>query len=348
MFNSTTLEVAIGMALIYLLLSLFCTAIREAIAAFFGSRASNLEMGIRSLFTNASLPLRDASGGLQRGPDGKLLSGESLASALYAHGLVQSLYRSDRVQSWRNWWGARMLPSYIPSHTFATVLIDLLFPQWNQAGTAADPAPSATQLNHMLAALGDLPESKGKEAILTLVKQAEGDLLRTRQAFETWFNDGMDRTAGWYKRRTQTILFVIGLAIAVSLNVDSIEVGRALWLSPAVRSYAVTAAEKYANASNLADATASDHASAYLNNLQALALPIGWTGKAYTWKSGPHKTSRSSSLELTWGIAILGWALTAIAMTLGAPFWFDVLNQFMVIRSTIKPREKSQVEESKH
>jgi hypothetical protein len=31
---------------------------------------------------------------------------------------------------------------------------------------------------------------------------------------------------------------------------------------------------------------------------------------------------------------------------LGAPFWFDVLNKFMVIRSTVKPYEKSPPEAS--
>jgi hypothetical protein len=31
---------------------------------------------------------------------------------------------------------------------------------------------------------------------------------------------------------------------------------------------------------------------------------------------------------------------------LGAPFWFDVLNKFMVIRSTVKPYEKSPPEGS--
>ena len=46
-------------------------------------------------------------------------------------------------------------------------------------------------------------------------------------------------------------------------------------------------------------------------------------------------------------VVMAGWFLTAIAMTLGAPFWFDMLNQFMVVRSTIKPREKSDVEASK-
>jgi hypothetical protein len=36
-----------------------------------------------------------------------------------------------------------------------------------------------------------------------------------------------------------------------------------------------------------------------------------------------------------------------VAVSLGAPFWFDVLNKFMVVRSTVKPKEKSQTEASK-
>jgi hypothetical protein len=43
----------------------------------------------------------------------------------------------------------------------------------------------------------------------------------------------------------------------------------------------------------------------------------------------------------------LGWLLTAMAISLGAPFWFDTLNRLMVIRSTIKPQEKSQKQKSK-
>ena len=41
-----------------------------------------------------------------------------------------------------------------------------------------------------------------------------------------------------------------------------------------------------------------------------------------------------------------GWLMTAFAVMLGAPFWFDMLNKFMVIRSTVKPREKSREEGS--
>ena len=42
-----------------------------------------------------------------------------------------------------------------------------------------------------------------------------------------------------------------------------------------------------------------------------------------------------------------GWLLTALALSLGAPFWFDLLNKFIVVRSTVKPKEKSQEDKSK-
>jgi len=42
-----------------------------------------------------------------------------------------------------------------------------------------------------------------------------------------------------------------------------------------------------------------------------------------------------------------GWLVSALAISLGAPFWFDVLNRFVVLRSTVKPNEKSQTNASK-
>ena len=43
---------------------------------------------------------------------------------------------------------------------------------------------------------------------------------------------------------------------------------------------------------------------------------------------------------------VFGILITAFAIMLGAPFWFDLLNKFMVIRSTVKPTEKSPEEGS--
>ncbi|MFL5618777.1 MAG: hypothetical protein ACJ79A_10340 [Gemmatimonadaceae bacterium] len=43
---------------------------------------------------------------------------------------------------------------------------------------------------------------------------------------------------------------------------------------------------------------------------------------------------------------LVGWTLAALAAMLGAPFWFDLLNKVMVVRSTVKPHEKSPEESS--
>jgi hypothetical protein len=43
----------------------------------------------------------------------------------------------------------------------------------------------------------------------------------------------------------------------------------------------------------------------------------------------------------------VGILVTGLAISQGAPFWFDVLNKFMVIRSTVKPSEKSREQPSK-
>jgi len=197
----------------------------------------------------------------------------------------------------------------------------------------------------MLAELDKVPDSKGKQAICTLVKQAGGNMARTQQALESWFDDGMDRAAGWYKRKTQFVLFAIGLIIAVGLNVDSIAIGRTLWISPALRSYSVAAAEQYARTQGAITPKASDD----LSKLESLSLPIGWNPAKYPWMETRTENAASSQQfsRSRLFVVFAGWFLTAIAMTLGAPFWFDLLNQIMVIRSTIKPREKSDIEASK-
>jgi hypothetical protein len=359
MFSSTALEAAIGMALIYLLLSLFCTAINEAIAGFLGSRAKNLKKGIESLFTQGL----NSTGA--KTTDGKASAALTLTDAIYTHGLIQSLYRSGSGNA--AYTNPSTLPSYIPSRVFASALLDIVFPDDKN-----NPSGLPTNLTQMLERLKSLPESKGKEAIITLVIQANGDLVKTRQAFEQWFDDGMDRAAGWYKRKTQFVLFGLGLTLAVGLNIDSIAVGRILWSTPVLRSYSVASAEGYAKKHLMADSRTVAHnpgptspadpltdpapngsqdanidsydPSADLSMLQSLSLPIGWSREGASWL---YKSWSDPWRWVAMLFAIIGWLLTGIAVTLGAPFWFDTLNQFMVIRSTIKPREKSEVEGSK-
>src|SRR5580698_2819668 len=76
MMNSVILDVAIGMAFLYLLLSLIASVVQEVLAAFMQLRPANLQRGLRSLLSGNSIG-----------------SGPDLVDSIYTHGLVRGLYR---------------------------------------------------------------------------------------------------------------------------------------------------------------------------------------------------------------------------------------------------------------
>jgi hypothetical protein len=311
MFGSTILEVAIGMVFVYLLLSLLCSALAELIEALFKYRAKDLKKGVATL-----------------------LDDPSLVEGLYRHPLVQALGKN---------------PSYIPSRTFSLAL-------WNIATTAGQEGEVATTVTRNLRQIRTtvvaLPHTKVRQALLTLIDEAGDDLDRARQNIERWYDDVMDRVSGWYKRRTQGILMVIGLLAAGFLNIDSITILRSLSQDTALRDSLVAAAEGYARTPP-SEGDPEARIKNTLAQIRALGLPIGWDLTAERRNPSPPATSQPQSAgepenPRVWPkdlegslFKILGFLVTALAVSLGAPFWFDLLNKFMVVRSTVKPREKS-------
>ena len=87
------------------------------------------------------------------------------------------------------------LPCYIPSRTFATVLLDILA-QEGKAGKAQN-CPELKQ------AILECKNERIKEALLPLIDAAQGNVEKARQNIENWFVDTMDRVSGWFKRRSK-------------------------------------------------------------------------------------------------------------------------------------------------
>ena len=77
--------------------------------------------------------------------------------------------------------------------------------------------------------------------------------------------------------------------------------------------------------------------------MDELGLPLGWVN-APKDPADPRKVPEGF---YDWVLKLFGILLTGFAISQGAPFWFDLLNKFMVIRSTVKPTEKSQEQPSK-
>lgn len=398
MFGSWVLEVAIGLSFVFLLFSTICAALREGIEAITKTRAAYLERGVREL-------LHDKAGA-------------GLARKFYEHPLIYSLYAGDYKPGAagsgepRTFSFGRGLPSYIPARNFAAAMIDLAargpLPSPGADGQAPDPGLAAAPVTAqtLRAGIAAMDNQRVARALLNALDLAQDDLNRTRLNLEAWFDAGMDRVSGWYKRSTQWIVFWLALAMAAALNVDAIAIANFLYRNDNARHAVVAQAEaavaevraaqagaqavqarqalaglRQAGAApqavDQAQARAAGAERASLDaaaqarvarlraaaaggaaapeeaaarpgavpglgpalakmELDALNLPIGWPAgfQPQPGEDWPRSVLRGA-------LIVAGWLLTALAATLGAPFWFDILNKVMVIRSTVKPYEKS-------
>src|ERR1700721_3301750 len=84
-----------------------------------------------------------------------------------------------------------------------------------------------------------------KTALAAMVDCAGNDLAKFRASIEGWFNSTMDRVSGWYKRRSQLIVFSLGFVMAGVINVNSISIANDLWTHKAERDAMVSAAQGY-------------------------------------------------------------------------------------------------------
>jgi len=310
-FGSTVLEVAVGVVFVYLSLSLVCTAANELIASLVAWRGRNLATGIRNL-----LNYRD---------------NEELFRGIYSHALFQSLYR-DRSK----------LPSYIPPRTFALALLDRVVPAGSAARNSLDGMRGAVRE----AAAQKVIDKQVSDTLLVLIDDAENaiketvtDVGKARTAFslvqervETWFNDSMERVAGWYKRKTQALIFALALVFTFALNVDSIMITKRLSSDTTLRAAVIGAAEKSAQPPGQEGVEARTTAAyqAIVKNqtaLQSLGLPLGWADRQ-NWPQG-----EGWPLYWDWLSKVMGLLVTAGAASLGAPFWFDMLSKVVSVRS---------------
>ena len=225
------------------------------------------------------------------------LIGEAHATQLYGHPLVSTLAKEKK------------LPSYIGSGTFASVLVDML--AHDEDGKPVIAASDKATV---------LVDRVGHDPVLgpafRALSQAGAETVADlRREIAAWFDEGMNRVSGWYRRRTRLIIFVIGAVVAVSANASTVHVVRDLWEDDALRyALAQQAVVVAGNAETTSDTLQVP------DDLLA-SFPLGWEGVS-DWGWGG------------WGTHLLGWLFTAVAVSLGAPFWFDLLSRVAKLRGT--------------
>ena len=184
----------------------------------------------------------------------------------------------------------------------------------------------------------------------TLWADAQGDVSKFRAALEEWFDVTMERTTGWYKKHTQGVLLIIGFLIAMVFNVDTIKLAGVLSKNPQLRDQIIRQADNYIKTHkdqlNTHQTSAKDSLQGLWTQADSLlktdiadankALGIGWqctSVKAHHNKCfHGEKVCIRSHLTI---YSVIGWIITAFALSLGAPFWFDLLNKLMKLRGGV-------------
>jgi hypothetical protein len=295
------LDVAIGLVFTYLLLAILVSGVQEMVAGWLSLRGKGLRDGLEALLAGL----------------GK--SGQPhpvLFETVFGHALVSKLARNG-------------LPSYVPARNFSLALFDALKDGSN--------GPLFSRIEQGVAML---PNGPAKQSLTAFITEAAGDVDAFQKRVESWFDDAMDRLSGEYKRFSQIFTLVAALVVAMVLNVDSISLARTLWTEPTIRAAFVGAAERYKSANP--DGPAMDFKKA-CESLVDLPMPIGWKGgpvdkKACedarpTFDISPGKIwDRLGTASGLW--ILLGWIITALAVSFGAPFWFSALEQLLKLRNT--------------
>ena len=292
MFNSTAIEVVIGLVFIYILYSLLVTIVTELISSVFNQRGMILKKGIRRMLdddNNTDNKIELLSDEFRQRPEIKYLGNKFL--------------------------GKNRIPSYISPSTFSTALLNIL----RKSGEI-----DKNLKEYMKTLEKGKENSETKEILYNLMVEANGKIDKFKGLLENWYNETMDRVSGWYKRRIQLITFFIGLVIAFALNVDTIAIAKKLTRESDTRIEMVKMATDFANERNVNDSTSllvNDEVKQIMQDIKQQESII----------SISHRPSDPST-KAFW-LYVLGCLITTIALSLGAPFWFDILNKISKLRS---------------
>lgn len=331
MFGSTILEVVIGLVFVFLLYSLLATILQELVGTWLHLRGRVLRKAIERMLNDGYVRDRgkDAS---WRWTDLFFWKAKeyknSMADKFYDHPSIKYLSKHKRP------------PSYISAENYTETLCSLIREK-GIGETDMEKIGFALRFNTLCFEVETLKQ------VRDIYQGAEDDVNLFKKKLNAWYDQTMDRATGWYMRKLKVILFIIGFVIAVVFNVDCIRIVKVLSKDETARTQLVqmgiaatdttTAIGKFAkkNPNSGIDTAAYHEVRKAIDESQQL-LGGGW-GK------GDNLGTVLLHGIAFWEPPFWGFLLTALAISLGAKFWFDLLNKLVAIRNAgVKPEEKEE------
>ncbi|GAA6169282.1 hypothetical protein [Sessilibacter corallicola] len=318
------LDAFIGIVTIYFTLSLTVTAFSELIIQWCGLHAKSL----CTLITN--------------------MTESGMCKKMLSHPRIEGL----KVKTSRN-------PSRIPEDTFVYVLLDCYL-----EGEYLKNRKSPKKICELLREKAGLEctdedrlaylDKSWQQQIYSYWQQSNDNPKVFEQYLECWFRDAGERCRDWFKRKIQTwVLLPIGLLVSIIINVNTIDMYRLLLEDPILREQQVAFAKQimenqdFQTINCVIPGVNDQPENPMAKTCEELAremsvdMPpiVGWNESTPLVKAYEEAGSFSGLIEHSpWLLIknILGWLITAIALSLGSPFWFDVINRLLKARERVR------------
>ena len=258
------------------------------------------------------------------------------AARLYRHPMIESLsYKSSR------------LTSYIPSKVFSNVLADLIIEEGRDYSIAQNKETKKVEYKEdspegfipdLKKGIQKMPESDLKRTVKLFLEKSGDDPDKFFSGLEEWFNEYMVRVNHTYKRLLRLPLWILGIMVAVSFNIDAIRITTTLWTDTQMSSNVAAVATEFAEQHpNLDEVKLSKEF--FKEYEKSLGLPIGWKYEK-EYKNELKQKEESSFGWNYWLMKILGFVLTGMIASFGAPFWYDALHKIVGLKKSIKIKKE--------
>ena len=353
------LEIVIGLIFIYLLLSLLTSTVQELVASLVSLRGKMLLKAILKLLEVENLAGTEDEAARKKMLEefkqkiinskvykkysSKFLWVEQLPSYLSAEqvtGLIQDLMAEEANSAPPAMVGERGLDA--PAAPGNMTMLD---------------AMQQSDLKKQLSIItGNAPAGGGSMGLRSLDSNPEDEATAmdtAKAAFKVHYDEIMDRATDWYKRSVHISLIAIGMVLAVAFDADTFKIFNSLTDNPDDRQELMVLAESFVSNNKIEaytptprDSNATDSAkfvrvseltnlvdSILVNEIRKIPAPLGlgWNPTFTEQMASAEANGRSAALFFL--IKLFGWFITALAMSLGAPFWFDLLQKVINIRN---------------
>ena len=374
--NNSIIGTILAMMLIYALLSILVSILLEWWNQFKNTRAKHLKNSITTMID-----------GLEK---------SNLAEKFYENYMVEGQTKGDKKKPVNN------ISDDLFVEAFTDVLANLKADATGE--TLKDGAKPLPPLEAIKAGIDTIEDNLPlKKMLLSFYMKADGEYHKFTHQVKDWYNEFMDRVSVWYKRAQRWKLFIAGLIVSVSINVDSLFLFNVINKNDTLRNELVNVAESVSNQYVQLDSVQKENPTQLLNAMQKginqiidstksveqvadtaklnsyvkkleilagkmdaieqkkydqtkdaltlvsdLSIPVGWKADRaplswFHYKEDVSLKNKNSALQQYidarnrpgfWNVVLylIGIGISALSLSFGAPFWFQILSRLINIR----------------